>query len=349
MVRVSPPAATTERFASGGLPQAFGPVITHSKGVPLHSLSVSEDGTRIAAGSEHGDIFTWDAGDRHQFSDLEVGSRVLCLAWQPGQDRLASGNRVRRNPRLAPFAQRDSVQSVKPGESAAANDQTIWRVRWSRDGKKLASSSHTGAVQVWEPDGEAPPRLVGKMPDYALGLAWSPDDAMLAAGSTRRRDLALESRGRSGAGLEDSWEAGEGTQTAFRVSRFCPGERFLLHADATARYGCGMRGPALRLPPLRRSGAFWTIWHIPRTVRRLAAVGTDGYLRVWESDGLVPSLAVPLHQRPVAAVAWNGERIFTASEDGTVRILELDETKWKARARQIIGVAVRNPSKRRPQ
>ena len=49
------------------------------------------------------------------------------------------------------------------------------------------------------------------------------------------------------------------------------------------------------------------------------------------------NLAVPLHQGQVAAVAWNGGRIFSASEDGTVRILDLDESKWKARSRQIIG------------
>ena len=60
--------------------------------------------------------------------------------------------------------------------------------------------------------------------------------------------------------------------------------------------------------------------------------------------GSFPILAVPLHQRPVAAVAWNGGRIFSASEDGTVRILDLDESKWKARARQIIGREVGKPS-----
>jgi hypothetical protein len=70
-------------------------------------------------------------------------------------------------------------------------------------------------------------------------------------------------------------------------------------------------------------------------------VGTDGYLRVWESDGLIPALAVPLHQKPAAAVVWNGGRTFSASEDGTVRVLDLDEAKWKERARQVIGLDVR--------
>ena len=81
---------------------------------------------------------------------------------------------------------------------------------------------------------------------------------------------------------------------------------------------------------------------------KISAVGTDGYLRVWESNGLLPSLAIPLHDGSAAAVAWTGERVFTASDDGKVRIIELDEAKWKERARRIIGVAVSNPSKRPP-
>src|SRR5262249_3660761 len=77
---------------------------------------------------------------------------------------------------------------------------------------------------------------------------------------------------------------------------------------------------------------------------KIAAAGTDGYLRVWESGNLTPYLAVPLHQRPVSALSWIGSRIFSASEDGTVRILDLEETKWNSRAHQIIGVTLSNPS-----
>ena len=120
---------------------------------------------------------------------------------------------------------------------------------------------------------------------------------------------------------------------------------FSRHADATARCGCGTRDPGRareQHPPV--DGYLDDLAH-SEDGSKICAVGTDGYLRIWESDGLVPNLAVPLHQSPVAAVAWNGGRIFSASDDGTVRILDLDETKWKSRARQIIGVAVRKPSK----
>ena len=156
-----------------------------------------------------------------------------------------------------------------------------------------------------------------RMPDYALGLAWSSDDAMLAAGSTTRRDLDLEGRGCHGAGLEDpSGGRTVGTETAFRVSRFCPGERVLASCgrDGTLRLWDVRSGAALaRTLPV---GGYLDDLAHSEDGSMITAVGTDGYLRVWGSDGLVPSLAVPLHQGPVAAVAWNGDHIFTASEDG---------------------------------
>ncbi|HEY5704728.1 MAG TPA: hypothetical protein VIS96_04060 [Terrimicrobiaceae bacterium] len=345
-------SADGSRLASGGndetvciwRPSArFGPMITHAKGPPLHSLSVSEDGTRIAAGSEHGDIFTWDARSNTGFAISQAGGRVLCLAWQPGAERLASGNESGEI-RIWQHSTRDSVRSVKPGESTAANDQTIWRVRWSHDGKKLASSSHTGAVQIWEPDGNAPPRLIGKLPDYALGLAWSPDDTMLAAGSTHGEIWLWRVADGGLPIVKISGEPGRGHADSVASLAFLPGANVLASCgrDGTLRLWDVRSGAALAVtPPV---GGFLDDLAHSKDGSKISAVGTDGYLRVWESDGLLPRLAIPLHQRPVAAVAWKGERIFSASDDGSVRILDLDETKWKARARQVVGVDVRKPS-----
>ena len=113
-------------------------------------------------------------------------------------------------------------------------------------------------------------------------------------------------------------------------------------SDGTLRLWDTRSGAALaRTPPL--GGSLDDLAHA-EDGSKISAVGTDGYLRIWESDGLVPSLAVPLHQHPIAAVSCNGGRVFSASDDGTVRILDLDETKWKARASQVIGVDVRKAS-----
>jgi WD40 repeat protein len=222
---------------------AFGPAITHDKGVPLHSLTVSEDGMRIAAGSEHGDIFTWDAGNNTNSIIWHAGSRVLCLAWQRGQERVASGNESGEI-HLWQRTARDPIRSVKPGEPGAANDQTVWRVRWSRDGKELASSSHTGAVQAWEPDSNVSPRLIGRMPDYALGLAWSSDGATLAAGSTRGEIWLWNATGGAEPGLKIPREASQGPRRRRfepRVSAWRKDPRVL----RTRRHGAAV-GRAIR-------------------------------------------------------------------------------------------------------
>ena len=115
-------SADGSRLASGGNDgtvyiwrpsAAFGPVTTYSKGVPLNSLSVSEDGKRIAAGSERGDVFAWDAETGANSAIWNAGSRVLCLAWQPGQERLASGNESGEI-HVWHRSARDPVNSVKP-------------------------------------------------------------------------------------------------------------------------------------------------------------------------------------------------------------------------------------------
>ena len=138
----------------------------------------------------------------------------------------------------------------------------------------------------------------------------------------------MESRGRRGAGPEDSGGSpARDTETAFRASRFCPGGKVLASCgrDGTLRLWDARSGAALAAtPPV--GGPLDDLAHA-KDGSKISAVGTDGYLRVWESDGLVPSLAVPLHQGPVAAVAWNGGRIFSASDDGKVRIFDLDESK----------------------
>ena len=343
-------SADGSRIASGGSdgticiwrPSAtLGPVTSYPKGVPLHSLSVSEDGTRIAAGSEHGDIFTWESGSKTNSAIWNTGSRVLSLAWRA--ERLASGNESGEI-NIWHHSKRDPVRSVKPGESAAGEDQTIWRVRWSQDGKKLASSSHTGVVQVWEPDSDAAPRLIGKMADYALGLAWSPDDAMLAAGSTRGEIWLWKLAGSAEPVLKISGEAGRGHGDSVSSLAFLPGGKVLASCgrDGTLRLWDARSGAALaRTPPV--GGPLDDLAHA-EDGSKISAVGTDGYLRVWESDGLVPSLEVLLHQGPVAAVAWNGGRIFSASDDGNVRIFDLDESQWKERARRIIGTGIGKPS-----
>ena len=140
------------RLASGGKDgtvciwqpsAAFGPMITHDKGAPLHSLAVSDDGTQIAAGSQHGDIFTWKGGNNtNATSGTPKGAFSASRGSPAGETRFRQPSRVKSTSGTVRHAILSGL--LKPAESKRDN-QTVWRVRWSLDGKKLASSSHTGA------------------------------------------------------------------------------------------------------------------------------------------------------------------------------------------------------------
>jgi WD40 repeat protein len=338
------------RLASGGSDETvclwrpsanFGPLITRDKAVPLHSLAVSADGEHIAVGSEQGDIFAWK-GENESHVSWHTGSRLLCLAWHDAQPRLASGNEAGEL-QLWQFSERDPVSSLKP-EQSGGTDQTIWRIRWSPGGKELAFTSHNGAVKIWKPGESEAPRLAGQMPDFALGLAWSPDGATCAAGSTGGEIWLWKSGGGAEPILKIPKQLGEGHGDSVSSLAYLRGGKVLASCgrDGTLRLWDARSGaPLARTLP---AGGPLDDLALSPDGTEIAAAGTDGYLRIWKGDALDPHLAVPLHNGPVAALAWVGSRIFSASEDGMFRILDLDETKWKARARQIIGVALRHPS-----
>jgi WD40 repeat protein len=179
------------------------------------------------------------------------------------------------------------------------------------------------------------------MPDYALGLAWSPDDTMIVAGSTHGEIWLWKAAGASEPILKIPGGAGRGHADSVSSLAFLPGGNVLASCgrDGTLWLWDVRSGtPLARTPSV---DAFLDDLAVSADGSKIATVGTDGYLRVWEKDTLTPTLAVALHQRPSAAVVWHGSHIFSASEDGTVRALDLDEVMWKERARRLIGVDVR--------
>jgi WD40 repeat protein len=58
----------------------------------------------------------------------------------------------------------------------------VLRVRYSPDGRKLASSGMDASVKVWDAATGTELRAINGQSDWPQGLAWSPDGGSLAVG-----------------------------------------------------------------------------------------------------------------------------------------------------------------------
>jgi WD40 repeat protein len=167
----------------------------------------------------------------------------------------------------------------------------IWAVRFSPDGRTLASSSFDHDIRLWDGLTGAPLRVLEGHEQAVVGIDISPDGAMLASGSDD-----------STVGL---WRLVDGARTAtLRGSNhvydvaFSADGRWLasggrahgalrtLWNEAT---GLGGAGPAVRLWRVADGRALQTLDHEADVVsvafspdgRWLAAAGEDGSLSIW--------------------------------------------------------------------
>ncbi|HEX2164593.1 MAG TPA: AAA family ATPase, partial [Thermoanaerobaculia bacterium] len=196
--------------------------------------------------------------------------------------------------------------------------RTAVRLAWSGDGRRLATAGIDGTAGVWDPaTGELLHRLTGHRAGIA-DAAWHADGRRLATAAFDRTARVWDAEtGAALAVLEGHgdwlWRAawhgdllatagGDGTVRVFRVG-----------ADGAA----GDEARVLTGHVDKVRDVAWSPGG-----ERLASVGSDGTVRVWD-----PATGEPLHRFDghrdwVVAVAWSadGERLASASRDGTARV-----------------------------
>lgn len=64
----------------------------------------------------------------------------------------------------------------------AGVDAPMWVVRWSPDGRWIATGGQTGKIQLWDTSTWQPAARLEGAAGYARNLEWSPDSTMLAVG-----------------------------------------------------------------------------------------------------------------------------------------------------------------------
>ncbi|QOJ13728.1 MAG: protein kinase [Planctomycetia bacterium] len=320
------------------------------------------DGRRVAFGSFNGTASVWDAETGERLEHLTGhGAQVRGVAFAPDGSYVVTdawdgrlrgwelpGGSLRFTSEAQPNA---AVQiwgvSFSPDGRLLSRCVSTWIELWdahrtqrlrrlighnattigtafSPDSRRVAGVANNGIVRIWDLRGGRAQRTVGP---GGQALAWSPDSrwfAVLGVGDhLRLYDAATE---------EVAWEQRPGAAHKWASGvAFSPDSRLLANAgmngDIELRAVAGGRVEMVICAHVGRAGRLaWS-----SDGRRLASLGTDQFLRVWEvsTGALVREILVGTSEVVMGTYfdvdfGPDGSRVAASARDNAVRVWEVE-------------------------
>ncbi|MGD9144483.1 MAG: protein kinase [Anaerolineae bacterium] len=300
---------------------------------PVHGITFSPDGTRLATASEDRTGRVWDVSADQELPALfgHVGT-VWDAAFSPDGTRLATAGEDRTARVWSLASSADPSTDLGTGAlgqevlTLSGHSQDVNFVAFSPDGTRLATASYDGTAKVWSlasstaAPGEALLTLSGHT-GWVMCVAFSPDGTRLATTSAD--------------GTARVWDAASGdelitlpghTGLVYAVAFSPDGTRLATASyDGTARVwslasSAATSGQALLTLPGHTGWVFGIAFSPDGT--RLATCGEDGTGRVWDVASGRELLTLSGHTDWALDIAFSpdGGSLATASADGTVRV-----------------------------
>lgn len=278
----------------------------------------SPDGRFLAAGAGVGldaVITLWDGKSYRILRTLRAAG-ALSFSWSPDSTKLVSA-----------FGTRGKIWEVSSGKLLGdyiEHHQSIKVVRWSPDGRRIASGSLDQSVKIWAVETGTLERTLVEGPDQPriFSLSWSNDSRRLAV---------------PGAAMVNIWSVETG-----KILRSFSGHTGWVSAVRWSPDGC------------RIASASWDqtirIWnpetgetvnilrgHTQRVLalswspdgRWLASGSWDQTVRIWDAQRGELLTTLTDHRGAVDAVAWSPNSKWLASSSGTENVILWEAEDWR--------------------
>lgn len=196
----------------------------------------------------------------------------------------------------------------------------VWSVRWSPDGRRLASASSDKSVRLWDTDTGQRLSLLTDHTDAVKAAVWSPDGHRLASASHDQTVRVWDSD--TGQSL---LRLGGHASTVVDVA-WSPNGRRLASAsdDKTVRLWDTSSGQYLTALQGHTDAVYSVAWSPDG--KRLASASRDQTVRLWDSATGQLLNTMQGHTNTVVKVAWSpdGKRLASACRDQTVRLWDAE-------------------------
>ena len=293
-------------------------------------IAFSPDGKWLITAGLDGTAKVWDLTPFHELMQVSSpGDEWSAVAISPDGTRLALGG------------SQVLVWDLKSGklqQTLTGHSNFVDSVKFSPDGRKLATASQDGTARVWD---VAKSRELFEFPLGVAGnvtLAFSPDGKSLAATGHN-----------NGATV---WDLTSGKEVVSLTGHSTPLAQLTFNPKGTQLATAGEDGVRIwdldsgkEVLTLEGAGSIYGVAFSPNG-QYLATGGPNGSARIWDASTGKPLLSLFGHSRPIFTVAFtpDGSRLATASGDGTVKIWDvstgLELLTLHGHASRVFGVAI---------